>query len=171
MARTGQNEIAFLLGLIFILAGMAGFDDIDRRILRELTRDGRIRNQDLAQRVGLSASACLRRVRDLEAQGVIRGYRALLDREQVGRGYLTYVAVGLSDHSKEAQAAFERAMQAAPEVMECHNVAGAFEYLLRVETRDLAAYKVFHADRLGTAPHVRAITSYMVMGTPKDIRA
>jgi len=62
-------------------------------------------------------------------------------------------------------------MHAAPEVVECHNIAGAFEYLLRVETADLAAYKAFHTDRLGVVPHVRSITSYMVMGSPKDARA
>ena len=63
-----------------------------------------------------------------------------------------------------------RAMERADEVTECHNVAGAFEYMLRVEVSDLAAYKTFHPDKLGTAPHVRTITSYMVMGTPKDLR-
>lgn len=128
-------------------------------------------NLDLAERVGLSPSACLRRVQELERRGVIRGYRARLDPEQTGRGYVVYVAIGLGEHSKAAQTRFEQAMEAAPQVTECHNVAGAFEYLLRVETPDLAAYKVFHTDHLGTVPGVRTITSYMVMGSPKDERA
>lgn len=86
----------------------------------------------LAEAVGLSPSACLRRVQELERAGVIKGYRARLDLEQTGRGYVVYVTVGLAEHTKAAQEGFEHAMQAAPEVAECHNVAGAFEYMLRV---------------------------------------
>lgn len=149
---------------------MGKVDQINDKILRDLARDGRISNLDLAERVGLSPSACLRRVQDLEARGVIRGYRARLDPVQTGRGFVVYVAVGLAEHSKAAQEGFEHAMAATPEVAECHNVAGAFEYLLRVETRDLPSYKAFHTDRLGTVPHVRSITSYMVMGSSKDDR-
>lgn len=150
---------------------MSDLDPINRRILQALSTEARLTNQALAERVGLSPSACLRRVQDLERRGVIRGYRAWLDPVQTGRGFVVYVAVGLSEHTKAAQEAFEGAMHAAPEVVECHNIAGAFEYLLRVETADLAAYKAFHTDRLGVVPHVRSITSYMVMGSPKDARA
>ncbi len=150
---------------------MTEIDQINRSILRALSRDGRITNLELAERVGLSPSACLRRVQDLEKRGVITGYRARLDPMRTGRGYVVYVAVGLSEHSKVAQEGFERAMARADEVAECHNIAGSFEYLLRVETADLAAYKAFHTDHLGTVPHVRSITSYMVMGSPKDTRA
>lgn len=144
---------------------------INAKILRYLSRDGRISNLMLADAVGLSASACLRRVQELERSGVIKGYRARLDPVQTGRAYVVYVAVGLAEHTKAAQEGFEQAMQAAPEVTECHNVAGAFEYMLRVEVADLPAYKAFHTDALGTVPHVRSITSYMVMGSPKDTRA
>ncbi|MFQ6552509.1 Lrp/AsnC family transcriptional regulator [Aestuariibius insulae] len=149
---------------------MSVTDEINARILRVLEADGRISNLDLADRVGLSPSACLRRVAALEKSGVITGYRAQLDPGRVGRGYVVYVAVGLSEHSKEAQEGFERAMDRFEEVSECHNIAGAFEYLLRVETADLPSYKAFHTDKLGTVPHVRSITSYMVMGSPKDER-
>lgn len=150
---------------------MVKIDHITDKILRELSRDGRISNLMLAEAVGLSPSACLRRVQELERIGVIKGYRARLDPDQTGRAYVVYVAVGLAEHTKAAQLEFERAMQTAPEVAECHNVAGAFEYMLRVEVADLPAYKAFHRDVLGTVPHVRAITSYMVMGSPKDMRA
>ncbi|TNC52975.1 Lrp/AsnC family transcriptional regulator [Rubellimicrobium rubrum] len=150
---------------------MTTLDSIDQRILRELRRDGRLSNLALSDRVGLSPSATLRRVQELERRGVIQGFRAVLDPHQVGRGYVVYVAVGLSEHGKAAQKTFEAAMQAAPEVVECHNIAGAFEYLLRVEARDLAAYKAFHTDVLGTVPAVRSITSYIVMESPKDERA
>ena len=149
---------------------MTKMDRINAAILRELSRDGRISNLVLSDRVGLSPSACLRRVQELERAGVIRGYRARLDPVQTGRAYVVYVAVGLAEHTKEAQETFERAMQAAGEVTECHNVAGAFEYMLRVEVADLPEYKRFHTECLGTVPHVRSITSYMVMGSPKDLR-
>lgn len=150
---------------------MTKMDAIDRTILRELKRDGRISNVQLAERVNLSPSACLRRVQELERTGVIRGYRVVTDPERMGRGFAAYVLVGLSSHTKAAQEGFERAMAIAPEVIECHNVAGVFEYLLRVESADLADYKRFHTEVLGTRSHVNAITSYIVMGSPKDERA
>lgn len=150
---------------------MAKIDATDRNILRALRQDGRISNVDLAERVNLSPSACLRRVQELERAGVIRGYRAVTDPERMGRGFVAYVMVGLSSHTKAAQEGFERAMAVAPEVVECHNIAGAFEYLLRVESADLADYKRFHTEVLGTRDHVHAITSYIVMGSPKDERA
>jgi DNA-binding Lrp family transcriptional regulator len=153
------------------LQSMTKLDGIDHRILRELQRDGRISNLALAEKVGLSPSATLRRVQELERRRVIRGFRAVLDGAQVGRGFVTYVTVALSDHSKAAQMAFESAMGRTPEVAECHVVTGSFDYILRVETEDLAAYKVFHDDVLGTIPTVRSITSIIVMESPKDERA
>lgn len=150
---------------------MSELDQISDRILRELSRNGRISNLELADRVGLSPSACLRRVQDLEKRGVILGYRAVLDRTAMGSGFVAYVGVGLSDHSKSSQEAFERAISRAPEVVECHNITGTIEYLLRVECVDLRAYKSFHTDMLGALPQVNGITSYVVMGSPKDERA
>ena len=146
-------------------------DEINRKSLRELTRDGRISNLELAGRVGLSPSACLRRVQELERSGVIRGYRAVLDPQKMGVGFTAFVTVGLKDHTKAAQEAFEHAIADAPEVRECHNITGSWEYLLRVEAADLASYKSFHTDVLGTVPQVSAITSYVVIGSPKDDRA
>ncbi len=146
-------------------------DHIDEHILRELGRDGRVSNLELAERVGLSPSACLRRVQELERSGIIKGYRAVTDRAALGVGFVAYITVGLNEHTKAAQEGFERAMQRAPEVRECHNITGSVEYLLRVEAADLVAYKRFHTEVLGTVPHVNAITSYVVMGSPKDERA
>lgn len=145
-------------------------DQIDEKILRELARDGRLSNLDLAERIGLSPSATSRRVSELERSGVIRGYRAVIDRDQVGQGFLAYITVGLSEHNKASQKGFEAAMESAFEVKECHNIAGAFEYLLRVEASDLNAYKRFHTEVLGTVPNVASITSYIVMESPKDLR-
>ncbi len=150
---------------------MMTMDQIDDSILRELRRDGRITNVQLAERVNLSPSACLRRVQELERTGVIRGYRAVTDPVRLGRGFTVYVMVGLSSHTKAALEGFERAMSIAPEVVECHNIAGAFEYLLRVETGDLAHFKRFHTDVLGTRSYLSSITSLIVMDSPKDERA
>ena len=150
---------------------MIKLDAINNRILHTLTLDGRISNAELAERVGLSPSACLRRVQELERTGVVQGYRAVLDRTALGVGFVAYVTVGLSVHTKASQEAFERSISRAPEVRECHNITGAVEYLLRVEAEDLAAYKRFHTDILGVLPQVNSIISYVVMGSPKDERA
>lgn len=146
-------------------------DRIDRSILRELSADGRITTAELAGRVGLSPSACLRRVQELERSSVIAGYRAVLNSTALGRGFTAYVAVGLSQHTREEQHAFEAAMARSDAVRECHNVTGTIEYLLRVEVGDLAAYKHFHTEVLGALPQVSTITSYIVMASPKDERA
>lgn len=149
---------------------MVKIDHIDNRILRELGRDGRVSNLSLAERVGLSPSACLRRVQELERSGVIKGYRAVLDRVALQAGFTAYIAVGLAIHTKAACTAFEQAMRSSPEVRECHNVTGTVEYLLRVEVADLRAYKAFHTEVLGTLDQVRSLTSYIVLESPKDER-
>lgn len=149
---------------------MTDLDSIDHRILRELTDDGRITNAALSDRVGLSASACLRRVQELERTGVIAGYRAVLDQRALGNGFTAYVAVGLSAHTKFEQESFELAIAGSPEVRECHNITGVYEYLLRVEVGDISAYKRFHTDTLGALPSVTTISSFIVMGSPKDER-
>ncbi|MGL6208988.1 MAG: Lrp/AsnC family transcriptional regulator [Paracoccaceae bacterium] len=149
---------------------MTKLDDINTRILRELHRDGRISNLDLAAKVALSPSACLRRVQELERAGVIKGYRAVLDPAKIGIGFVAYITVGLNTHTKASQEAFERAISLAPEVRECHNITGTVEYLLRVEAADLADYKHFHTDILGILPQVQSLTTYVVMGSPKDDR-
>ena len=150
---------------------MTKIDRISNKILHELQDDGRISNAELAGRVGLSPSACLRRVQELERAGVISGYRAIIDQAKLGVGFTAYIAVGLSDHTKPSQLAFEKAITRSEEVIECHNITGSVEYLLRVETADLAAYKVFHTDVLGTLPQVNSISTYVVMDSPKDNRA
>jgi len=150
---------------------MTKLDEKDQHILRELTRDGRISNLDLADRVNLSPSATLRRVQALEAAGVIAGYRAVLNPAKIGIGFVAYISVGLGTHTKASQHAFEAAIARADEVRECHNITGTVEYLLRVEVADLPTYKQFHTDILGALPQVATITTYVVMGSPKDLRA
>jgi DNA-binding Lrp family transcriptional regulator len=136
--------------------------------LRELQANGRISNIDLAGRVGLSPSACLRRVQELEKSGVIAGYRAVLDPAALGIGFIAYLAIGLGDHTLPSQLAFEKAMRDADEVRECHNVTGVIEYLVRIEVADIAAYKAFHIGVLGGLPQVNSITTYVVLDSPKD---
>ncbi|EPA8651990.1 Lrp/AsnC family transcriptional regulator [Photobacterium damselae] len=146
-------------------------DRYNERILQELTVNGKITNAELAQRIGLSASACLRRVQELESKGIIKGYRAVLNPEELGRGFIAYVTVGLSVHTSDAQKEFEQAVTASHQVVECHNVTGGFEYLLRVETLDLKSYKAFHSNTLGMLPYVSMITTHVVMDSIKDDRA
>lgn len=139
-------------------------------ILRELEKNGRIANSELAEKIGLSPSACLRRVQELESSGLIKGYRAILDNDLLGNSFVAYVGIGLGEHSIESQLAFEAAIKLSDEVKECHNVTGSFEYLLRVETKDIKSFKRFHADTLGAIKQVSSITTHVVMDSPKDER-
>lgn len=149
---------------------MIKLDRYNEQILFELKRDGRISNIQLAEKVGLSASACLRRVQELEQSGVIESYRAVLNPQKLGIGFIAYVTVGLKTHTKDAQHAFEQALSNSKEVLECHNVTGSYEYILRVETTDLVSYKKFHTDVLGDLPQVATISTHVVMDSPKDQR-
>ncbi|TDF38283.1 Lrp/AsnC family transcriptional regulator [Alteromonadaceae bacterium M269] len=145
-------------------------DRYNDTILRELRLNGRISNTELAEKVGLSTSACLRRVQELENSGVISGYRAILNNELLGNSFIAYVNVGLKEHTMESQLAFEDAIKSATEIKECHNVTGSFEYLLRIETRDIQSFKALHTNTLGAIPQVRTIMTHVVMESPKDER-
>lgn len=149
---------------------MSEIDAKSEEILRVIEGSGRLTNLELAERVGLSPSACLRRVQDMERRGIIRGYRAVIDRTAIAPSITVFVMVGLSNQSKKGAETFQQAMDAAPEVRECHNISGNVEYLLRVEVADLPAYKDFHANVLGTLPQVASITSHFRLGTSKDVR-
>lgn len=149
---------------------MVEIDQISEEILQVLERHGRLSNIDLAERVGLSPSACLRRVQDLERRGIIKGYRAIIDRSSVQPSITVFVMVGLAQQQKADALAFERTMEASRQVLECHNIAGNEEYLLRVEVADLDDYKRFHADVLGTLSQVGSVRSYFRLSTSKDIR-
>lgn len=143
-------------------------DAIDRRILAALQADGRLSNADLAERVGLSPSPCLRRVRRLEAAGLLGGYRALLGREAVGLGLTVFVGVKIGSHADQAAAEFEAAVVAMPEVIACHMVAGEADYLLEVVVPDLAAYQRFLLDRLLALPIVREVKSNIAIQALKQ---
>lgn len=143
-------------------------DKFNEQILFELSRDSSLTNIQLAERIGLSPSACLRRVQELERAKIITGYKATIDTEQLGIGFKAFITVGLSVHTKTAQTQFEEAIMLSKEVLECHNVTGAFEYILRVETKDLKSYKQFHTNVLGDIEQVATITTHVVMDSVKD---
>ena len=143
----------------------AGMDEVDRSILAVLEQHGRISNSELAARVGLSPSPCLRRVRQLEEAGVIRGYRALIDPAAVRRSLRVFAGVRLIRHTRADVVAFEREVTRLPDVVACHHITGNFDYLLQVEVADLPAYEDFHANKLATLPGVATVTSYVTMKT------
>jgi DNA-binding Lrp family transcriptional regulator len=134
-------------------------DKIDRRILTLLQADARMANIALAEKVGLSPSPCLRRVRDLEERGVIRRYVTLVDPTQVGLPVSVFVNVTLERQIEPALERFEAAILKRPEVMECYLMTGDFDYLLRVVTADLSAYERFLVENLTRVPGVSSIRS------------
>ncbi|WP_367645788.1 Lrp/AsnC family transcriptional regulator [Paenarthrobacter ureafaciens] len=138
-------------------------DEIDRAILAVLEQNGRISNAELAAKVGLSPSPCLRRVNRLEEAGVIRGYRAVIDPAALGRGLRVFAGVRLARHSRAEVAAFERGVRQLAEVVFTHHVTGNYDYLLQVEVADLPAYEDFHAHKLAELPNVAMVTSYVTM--------
>ncbi|MEI3843659.1 MULTISPECIES: Lrp/AsnC family transcriptional regulator [unclassified Microbacterium] len=140
-------------------------DELDRRILAVLAEDGRISNAELAARVGLTPSPCLRRVRRLEESGVIQGYRAVIEPAAIGRSLRVFAGVRLTRHAHADVAAFEAAVAALPEVARAHHVTGNYDYLLDIEVPDLAAYERFHSQRLASLPAVGAVNSYVTMKT------
>jgi Lrp/AsnC family leucine-responsive transcriptional regulator len=138
-------------------------DDTDRRLLRVLQAEGRISNQDLAQRCHLSPSACSDRVRRLREQGFITGFSAIIDPAKVGRSLLIFVEVVLDRTTSDAFEAFAAAVRRAPDVLECHMVAGGFDYLIKARVRDMEAYRVFLGEVLVDMPGVRETRTYAVL--------
>ena len=134
-------------------------DTIDRQILENLQNNARMRNVELAEKVGLSPSPCLRRVGNLEETGVIRGYATLVDAEAVGLPVSIFVSVTLEKQIEKALEKFEKEIRARPEVMECYLMTGEADYLLRVVTADLGAYERFLIEHLPRIPGVASIKS------------
>ena len=146
-------------------------DRTDRRILEQLQADGRLSNQELAERVLLSPSPCLRRVRALERSGVIQRYAAMLDPLRVGLELLAYVSVKLEKRGKMPVDQFTRAVQSWPEVIACFSMTGDMDYLMRVQVEDLAHYSRFIMDKLLKQPGVIDIRSNFVLERVKETTA
>ncbi|MCY4265595.1 MAG: Lrp/AsnC ligand binding domain-containing protein [Gammaproteobacteria bacterium] len=144
------------------------FDQIDKKILNELQLDGRLAFSELASRVCLSKTPCLNRVRRLEQCGIIRHYRADLDPDLIQQGYLVFVQVTLTNTKRASLEAFNNTVVALPEVISCHMMAGGYDYLLKVRTSDMRAYRQFIGSKLSMLPGVDKTTSFPVMEQVKE---
>lgn len=140
-------------------------DLIDRKMLRILQADGRMTNSELARQVALSESACLRRLRALEAAGVISRYAAVINERAVGLPISVFVTVTLSSQAESALTAFETAIASVPEVVECYLMTGGSDYLLRLVVRDVDDLERVHARSLTTIPGVTRVSSSVAMRT------
>lgn len=145
-------------------------DPIDRKLLRTVQQDSRKSIQELGEAVGLSPSACHRRLRGLEERGLIRGYHAELDAERLGFTMLFFIEVGLSSQSEPSLEAFEAAVADIPEVLECHLMAGQSDYILRVACRDHEDFERLHRRLAARLPGVARIHSNMSIRTVKALR-
>jgi Lrp/AsnC family leucine-responsive transcriptional regulator len=146
-------------------------DEIDRAIIVQLERNGRLTNAELADRIGLTASPCLRRVKHLELSGVIQGYTAIIDPRATGRAYEPLVWVTLSRVTRESLSEFETAVEAIDDVVEAMRMMGQPDYLLRIETADAESFEALYMDHLASLPHVQTLTSQLAMKTVKRRRS
>ena len=142
---------------------MRRLDGIDRRILRALQENGRIQNVELAEKVGLSPSPCLRRVKLLEESGVIERYVALLDAAKIGVGLTVFARVWLTGQDAETVERFVEEVKLLPQVVECHLMAGDCDFLLRIVAADLEAYRQFQVDHLTRIPGVQSVRTEVPM--------
>ncbi|TXH75709.1 MAG: winged helix-turn-helix transcriptional regulator [Thiothrix sp.] len=140
-------------------------DRIDKKILRELQNDGRISFVDLAEKVGLSTSPCLERVRRLERAGYIKGYTALLCPAQMDASLLVFVEISLNYLSGDIFEQFRDAVRQWPQILECHLVAGDFDYLLKIRIKNMASYRTLLGDILHTLPGIRDSRTLVAMET------
>jgi Lrp/AsnC family leucine-responsive transcriptional regulator len=143
-------------------------DRIDRRMLEVLAREGRIPVTELAARVGLSKSPCQTRLKRLQADGFIRGFRAVLDPAKLGREHVAFVEVKLTDTREPALEAFNDAVRAQPEIEQCHMIAGAFDYLLKVRTADIAEYRRVLGEVISSLPNVASTSTHVSMQAVKE---
>ena len=148
---------------------MANLDRIDRRLLCELQNEGRITNVELAQRVGLTAPPCLRRVRALEDDGVIRGYHADLDASKLGYAITVFALVSLRSQAEDALRQFEEHMRGLPEVRECHMLNGEIDFILKIVSRDLQSFQEFLTSKLTPAPNVASVKTSLTIRTAKQL--
>jgi Lrp/AsnC family transcriptional regulator, leucine-responsive regulatory protein len=153
------------------LRAIEGLDRTDQRILRVLQVDGRITNLDLAEQVHLSPTAVLERVKRLTRDGFILGYEARLDPARLGAGMLVFIEVMLDRTAPDVMASFRAAVQVRPEILECHLVAGGFDYLIKTRVADMAAYRDLLASVIWGLPGVRETRTYAVMEEVKSTTA
>ncbi len=143
-------------------------DRFDHAILRILSAEGRISAVELARRIGLSKSPTQTRMKRLEELGVITAYRAGLDPIKMGQAHVAFVEVKLSDTREAALQAFNKAVQSVPEIEQCHMIASRFDYLLKVRTADIQAYRRVLAERISALPHVTSTSTHVAMESVKE---
>lgn len=144
-------------------------DRFDLAILKALSQDGRLPVTELAGKVGLSKTPCQVRLKRLIADGYIRGFKALLDPAKLGMDQVVFVEVKLSDTSENALRAFNAAVREIPEVEQCHMIAGAFDYLLKIRTRDMQGYRGLLGEVVTSLPHVSSTSTHVSMQSVKDL--
>ncbi|MCW1404191.1 Lrp/AsnC family transcriptional regulator [Pararhodobacter zhoushanensis] len=143
-------------------------DSFDQAILRVLQQDGRLSVTELASRISLSKSPTQARLRRLEREGFITGYQARVNHLRLGMAHITFVEVRLSDTREAALKAFNTAVRSLPEVEECHMIAGAFDYLLKVRSADILDYRQSLAERISSLPHVASTSTHVAMESVKE---
>ncbi len=144
-------------------------DKFDMAIIKALQEDGRLTVTALAERVGLSNTPCQIRLKKLKDQGYITGFVALVDKTKLGLDHVAFVQVTLSSTSSRALATFNEAISHIPEVEQCHMTAANFDYLLKVRTRNMAAYREVLGERISTLPHVQQTSTFVAMEAVKDV--
>ena len=150
------------------LPSAANLDEFDRKILATLRQDGRITFTDLAKKVGLSKTPCQVRVRRLVENGIILGFRAVVDPAKVGLDHVAFAAVKLADTREAALTEFNAAVRRIPQVEECHMIASSFDYLVKVRTPDIRKYRVVLGERISSLPHVASTSTFVVMETVRE---
>jgi Lrp/AsnC family leucine-responsive transcriptional regulator len=147
---------------------MADLDRIDQSIIRELQKNSRITVTELASRVGLSKTPCQVRMRRLEEQGYITGYTALVNQTKLGLSHIAFAQVTLNDTSSTALAAFNNSVKQIAAVEQCHMIAGNFDYLLKVRTRNMQEYRQVLGEEISALPHVLQTSTFVVMENVRD---
>ena len=143
-------------------------DSYDLSILQILCNDGRLPVTAIAESVGLSKTPCQRRIQRLQAEGFIKGYKAILDHQKLGRDHIAFAEVTLSDTREHALQKFNEAVATILEIEECHMIAGSFDYLLKVRTADINAYRKVLGESISSLPHVASSSTYVAMQSIKE---
>jgi len=143
-------------------------DEFDRRIIAALVENGRMTVTDLAAQVGLSKTPCQVRLKRLVDNGVIRGFRAIVDPAKLGMDHVAFAEVKLSDTRETALREFNAAVRRIPEVEECHMIASSFDYLLKVRTADIRRYRTVLGEKISSLPHVASTSTFVAMETVLD---
>ena len=165
----------FWLNMLEIKRYLVGFlmkkselDRTDRKILKVLAVDGRVSVTDLALMVGLSKSPCAQRIKRLEGEGYIKGYSAILDYNRLGQAHIVFVEVTLNSTTEASLKAFNKAVMAIAEVEQCHMIAGGFDYLLKIRSKDIEDYRSILGEHISTLPFLGQTSTYVTMEAVKD---